>query len=114
MKSNTCFKKDGQPLTVFFSEYEAQEGADYANSTYDNNLSPYQCKKCDGFHLSPANRQTPSTQCSRCKGADGAPKNLYETEQGAQRRAIILYTERNTNLYAYPCPYHKGWHLTKR
>ncbi len=53
-KSNTCFSnKIEKPLTEYFSEQEAEEGAAYANITYGNNLAPYQCNNCNKWHLSP-------------------------------------------------------------
>lgn len=114
MKSNTCFKKDGQPLTEYWSEYEAQEGADYINNTYNKNLSSYACKKCGKFHLSPKDRQTPSTICPSCVDGNGTPKDLYSNEESARRRAAILHEEWKLELNIYECPDHDGWHLTKQ
>lgn len=115
MKSNVCFsKKNNEPLTVYSSEYQAQEGADYINNTYNKNLSPYKCSNCDNFHLSPVDRQTPSSKCRNCTSSTGSYKDLYRTKEGAQRRASILYKERNLSLNIYPCRYNSGWHLTKQ
>ena len=33
-KSTTCFKKDGEPLSEYSSEYEASEGASYVKYNY--------------------------------------------------------------------------------
>jgi len=115
MKSNTCFnKKDGAPLSVYKTEHEAQEAANYANNTYDNNLSSYQCNKCNDFHLSPKDRQTPSSICNSCTGGDGRYKHLYQTKEDAKKRSDILYNEQGISLNVYQCHYSDGWHLTKQ
>ena len=52
LKSTTCFgKQTGRPLTEYDSEYDALDGADYANSKYGQNLVPYQCDTCGLWHL---------------------------------------------------------------
>lgn len=114
-KSDTCIGKvSGEPLSVYESKYEADEAAEYANTQYDNNLSPYQCTKCGEWHLAPQNRHTPNSKCHDCKDSNGNLKALYETRETAQRRADILAEERNVNLSVYPCPYNAGWHLTSK
>jgi hypothetical protein len=105
-KSTTCFKKDGSPLTVYYSEHEAQEGAAYVNSLHGLGLVPYLCQKCRHWHLSPKNRITPSRHCSHCN------KELYDTEEDAENRAIIIEKEREIMLSVYRCQHHDGWHLT--
>jgi hypothetical protein len=114
IKSDSCFsKRTGKPLTEYDTKYQAQEGADYANSTYDNDLSPYQCSHCELWHLSPRDRQTSSSKCNACVGGNGQYKDLYSTQEYAEKRASILYEERSIRLTAYKCPYYSGWHLTK-
>ena len=114
IKSDSCSsKRTGEPLTEYNTEYEAQEGADYANSTYGNNLAPYKCRDCGMWHLSPKDRQTPSSKCNSCTDSNGQYKDLYATEQAAERRATILYEEKGISLSVYECPYDRGWHLTK-
>lgn len=113
-KSETCVgKKTGKPLTEYDSEREAQEGADYANSRYQNNLAPYPCDTCGKWHLTPADRQTPSTACKLCTGTDGKPKEAYRSREDAQRRADILRREMGADLKVYQCEHGSGWHLTK-
>lgn len=113
-KSKTCFsKKTGKPLTEYMSRYEADEGADYANKTYGNSLSSYQCNVCGGWHLSPKVRQTPSIKCPECTDSNGYSKALYLTYESALNRASILYEERGVMLSVYECPHYEGWHLTK-
>jgi len=106
-KSATCFSRTGEPLTEYDSKYEAQEGADYANIEYGNNLIPYKCHKCGLWHLSPEARQTPSIQCGICG------KSLYKTKKDAEKRAAILRKELGARLRVYRCPCNDGWHLTK-
>lgn len=113
-KSDTCVgKKSGKPLTEYDSQHEAQEGADHANSTYGQGLVPYQCDRCEMWHLSPENRQTPSTRCGYCRGSDGKPKESYGSAEDAQRRADILRREQGVSLQVYACEYGSGWHLTR-
>ena len=113
-KSETCTgKKTGKPLTEYDSEADALEGAQYANSRYRQNMVPYQCDECGLWHLSPLERQTPSTKCGYCTGADGKPKDSYQSRELAQRRADILRREQGAVLNLYPCEYGNGWHLTR-
>jgi|SaaInl8_200m_RNA_FD_contig_31_1827350_length_952_multi_3_in_0_out_0_1 hypothetical protein len=113
-KSNSCMnKRTGEPLTEYYSEYEAQDGANYANATYGHNLVPYKCDKCGLWHLSPKNRQTPSTKCYACTDSRGYLKSLYQTREHAKTRAEILYKEKGIRLKIYRCVYSDGWHLTK-
>ena len=48
-----------------------------------------------------------------CHGADGRPKDAYDTPGDAERRADILYREQGLSLRVYECPHGQGWHLTK-
>ncbi len=114
MKSKTCTgKTTGKPLTEYGSENEAAEAAQYASANYKRQLTPYLCQTCGKWHLSPANRQTPSQKCAHCAGADGRPKDTYRNEKEAKLRAAIIRKESGVSLRAYPCPYGSGWHLTK-
>lgn len=114
MKSDTCFGKvSGKPLTEFFTEQDAQNTAEYSKIHYENILAPYDCKKCDFWHLSPTARQTPSTKCQYCTAGDGEYKNSYKTKGDAHKRANILYFEQGHLLDVYKCRYGNGWHLTK-
>ena len=113
-KSSTCVgRATGTPLTEYNSEAEAEEGAIHARLAYGHDLIPYHCQRCELWHLAPRARQTPSTTCARCTGADRQPKEAYETEDSALRRAEILLSERGIRLRSYRCPYGLGWHLTK-
>ncbi|MDR0307768.1 MAG: hypothetical protein LBI42_13155 [Chitinispirillales bacterium] len=107
-KSSSCFGSNGKPLSVYYSESEADEGAYHVRSEYRLNLSPYQCSRCGYWHLSPGSRQTPSTDCAFCV------KKLYETKAAAEKRAKIIEDEQGTALKVYRCPHQNGWHLTKK
>jgi len=112
-KSTTCIGKVSKnPLTEYDSEAEALGGASYAIERYGQHNVPYRCNRCRLWHLSPANRQTPSVTCGVCHGQDGRPKATYASEQDAERRAAILFREQGVQLRTYECD-HGGWHLTK-
>ena len=113
-KSTRCHGKiSGQPVTEYDSESEALAGAQHARSAYQKDLVPYPCNTCGYWHLAPRGRQTPSTTCYRCVGADGRQKEAYASEHDAETRATILYRERGIHLRTYLCQYGQGWHLTK-
>ena len=114
-KSDSCYgRRTGEPLTVYNSSFEAQQGADYANREYGNNLAPYKCERCGLWHLSPKDRQTPSVTCPSCTDRDGHHKDLYRSKTAAETRVAILQKEAGVCLGIYKCPYHDGWHLTKK
>jgi hypothetical protein len=52
-------------------------------------------------------------KCYYCKGRDGKNKDIYETLDFAMATIKHLERERNIYLNPYPCPYGKGYHLTK-
>ncbi|MGI9346094.1 MAG: hypothetical protein ACR2PW_07520 [Gammaproteobacteria bacterium] len=108
-KSTTCFGKTSgsKPLTEYASAAEARDAAEYASKTYGKDLTAYRCKTCRKWHLSPADRQTPSTPCTECG------KDLYKTQKAAKLRGEILLKEMKVKLRVYKCPQGKGWHLTK-
>lgn len=113
-KSNTCFsKRDGSALSTYESQEEADNGANYANEKYQRDLKAYICDKCNLWHLSPKDRETPNSICKHCTDGENKPKALYQTEGNARRRAEILYNEKAIRLNIYKCEYSEGWHLTK-
>lgn len=113
-KSTQCVGKgSGQYLMEYDCFEDAQAGADHAQARYGSASVSYPCHRCGLWHLAPRDRQTPSTPCSYCQGADGKPKDAYDTAQNAERRADILYRERGVSLRVYECPHGQGWHLTK-
>ena len=108
IKSTTCFKKDGKPLSQYFSEYEARDGASHVKYKYGLDLAPYLCSKCGYWHLSPKERQTPSKECTYCTDSQGKRKELYETEEAAKTRAKIIEEEQGIKLKVYKCPEQDG------
>ncbi|WP_348720672.1 hypothetical protein [uncultured Alcanivorax sp.] len=111
-KSITCMSKLGEPLTEYEYEVQAESAANYINTIYGNDLIPYDCTKCSYWHLTPKSRHTPSRTCDYCTSSSGEPKSLYETREGAEKRAEILAKQGTPNLRVYECPYENGWHLT--
>lgn len=113
-KSTTCIGKvSGKPLTEYDTEYEAQIGAQRAQAKHQKDFAYYRCDKCGLWHLTPLHRQTPSQVCLDCADSNGKQKAAYATQDAAKKRAAILWSERRVKLQIYPCPYSKGWHLTK-
>ena len=114
MKSKSCVSSQtGKPVTVYPSEYQAQQGAYYVNAEYGEQMSPYKCHKCGLWHLSPIKRQTPSSKCTTCTDRNGHYKELYISKKAAELRAEIIKNEKNVVLGVYRCPNENGWHLTK-
>lgn len=115
-KSPSCMtRKTGRPLTEYDSKIEAKSAANFANKNFTgNDLVPYKCNRCGFWHLSPADRQTPSKTCSVCRGADGKLKEAYLNESTAKQRAELLCKEQGVTLKVYECEHGNGWHLTKQ
>jgi len=44
-----------------------------------------------------------------CKDSNGESKYLYSS----QKELEYMLSSKSITLHAYPCPYEKGWHLTK-
>jgi hypothetical protein len=112
IKSATCFGHNGQPISEYASRREALEAAEYANTTYRKKLVPYECDRCGQWHLSPIERQTPSSIRCKCLDRYGMPKALYDTKDGATKRARILSKEKGLGLTVYQCPHSQGFHLS--
>lgn len=113
-KSESCQGSTGQPLTEYASRKETHEAADYARTKFKKNLIAYECPKCAQWHLSPKERQTPSSNECKCRDSYGLSKALYETKDGANRRSQILSREKGVRLSVYKCPEGKGFHLTRK
>jgi len=113
-KSETCVgKRTGRAVTEYWSESDALDGADHVLEKCGKRMAPYHCARCERWHLSPAERETPSFICHSCTGRNGHAKATYRTEAEARRRAEILREEQGAELTIYPCPSGTGWHLTK-
>lgn len=115
-KSKKCRGKiSGKQLTSYESEEEALEAIKYLKKKhiFNNPMVVYKCPTCGYFHLSPKSRQTKSVTCG-CLDSNNKQKQLYETKESAQRRADIIKKEKRVELYVYPCPSNKGFHLTHK
>ena len=106
VKSQTCFSRTtGAPLSEYGSWDDAVSAAGYIYDQSGPELYAYHCDVCDLFHLAPAARHTPSTECDHCSSSDGRPKMAYESKQDARRRADILREEHGADLTVYECPH---------
>lgn len=112
LKSATCFGSSGHPLSEYPARREAHDAAEYVNRSLRKKLVPYECGRCGQWHLSPAERQTPSLIACKCLDRYGMPKALYETKDGARQRAKILSNEKALKLSVYQCPHTHGFHLS--
>ena len=111
-KSSTCFSRTGNPLTEYDTVDEAQSSADYENGRNGCDLVPYQCQKCEKFHLKPREFfvQKLTTLCS-CSGIKGNGKDAYPTRADAEKMAGIR-AKAGVRLSVYECPEGNGYHLT--
>lgn len=60
------------------------------------------------FFEAPVDDDRKKTYCT-CKDSAGEPKYLYTS----QKEIDYILSSKNISLNVYPCPYEKGWHLTK-
>lgn len=104
-KSSTCFGKNGEPLSVYRTEAEAQESARYQKKS-GRDLFPRKCERCGEWHLTPLEGKPGDCGCSN------SYKNLYPTQEAALRDIERLGAE--GRLRPYPCDRGKGWHLTSK
>lgn len=114
MKSLTCFsKRTNQPLTEFYSLYDAESSALYEKQIRGINLYVYQCDKCGLFHLAPEDSKLNVRKhaCS-CRDSKGNPKSLYLTKEDAEKQLIKSQKEQRIQLKIYPCEQGLGYHLT--
>ncbi len=111
-KSETCFSKNGNPLSVYESYSEALESADYQFASAGIKFSPYQCDTCGKYHLKPTEFYCKklSSFCS-CTDHNGKRKDSYETRSDAEKM-INIRKRAGVTLYVYACPQGKGYHLT--
>ena len=48
MKSETCFsKKNGEPLSQYYTQLDAEEAATFIKENYQSSLIAYECNKCE-------------------------------------------------------------------
>ena len=50
-----------------------------------------------------------SHEVCTCQDANGEQKHLYKTKDELE----YMLASKSIKLKSYPCPYEKGWHLTK-
>ena len=53
-------------------------------------------------------------QLCSCTDSKGQPKDLYASEEFAQKEADVLAIQKRVKLKVYACPDSSGWHLSKR
>ena len=53
-------------------------------------------------------------QLCSCTDSKGQPKDLYASEEFAQKEANELAAQKRVKLKVYLCPDNCGWHLSKR
>lgn len=111
-KSETCFSKSGNPLSVYRNFSEAQESADYQYSQSGVSLTVYKCNACGKYHLKPTEFycEKLSSVCS-CTDHNGKKKDAYPTAQDAEKMVNIRKSAGIT-LFVYKCPQGNGYHLT--
>lgn len=95
------------------SRRDADIGADRAKTQYGSDVTPYLCDACGKWHLAPTDRIINTTTCPLCTSREGLPKDSYESEAQARKKAANLRQERGEVLSWYKCRYGNGWHLTK-
>ena len=49
-----------------------------------------------------------------CMESRGDFKYIYETKKEAEKQVEYSWRSKRVKLLLYPCPYHCGWHLSKR
>ena len=107
MNSQKCrSKRTGKVIISYQTKAEAMYEAKRQKEKYKQDFEPYQCNDCSFWHLSPSSRSTPSKYCSSCS------KQLYLSQESANKRKNIIFKEQNKSLKIYKCPYNNGWHLT--
>ena len=67
-----------------------------------------QTQKKHHFFNAVANEDKEKIYCT-CKDSSGESKYLYTS----QKELDYMLSSNITTLHSYPCPYEKGWHLTK-
>lgn len=115
MKSTTCFsKKTNESLSVYETEAEAQQSANYQRYENGRSLYPYHCELCGLWHLAPTETRINvlHNACS-CIDRCGKHKDLYLSREDAEKAKSKCESERGYRLYIYECPRKNGFHLTK-
>lgn len=116
MKSTTCFSKTTKnPLSVYTTEAEAQQSADYQRYENGRSLYPYHCERCGLWHLAPtASRINVLRNACSCADSCGRHKDLYLSYEDALKAKTKRESEGACPLYIYPCETRSGYHLTHK
>ena len=89
MKSTNCFsKKTNEALSVYETEAEAQQSANYQRYENGRSLYPYHCERCGLWHLAPTETRINvlHNACS-CLDSSGKHKDLYLSREDAEKVA---------------------------
>ena len=115
MKSEICFSKvTGAPLSVYNTEAEAQQSANYQLQN-GRSLYPYHCERCGLWHLAPTtSRINVLHNACRCEDSFRRSKDLYLSREDAAKAKSKRESEGAGKLYIYECTSGKGFHLTHR
>ena len=107
-------KKTNEALSVYETEAEAQQSADYQCCENGRSLYPYHCERCGLWHLAPTETRINvlHNACS-CIDSCGKHKDLYLSREDAEKAKSKCERERGYRLYIYECPRKNGFHLTK-
>ena len=115
MKSTTCFSKTTKnPLSVYTTETEAQQSADYQLRN-GRSLYAYRCERCGLWHLAPtASRINVLHKACCCEDSFGKSKDLYASREDAEKARCKRESEGAGQLYIYEYPDGRGFHLTHK
>lgn len=108
MVRKVCLTREGKPRAEYEFREDAEESAAWTFMKHGLQLVPYRCDNCRNWHLTPAERNTPSKFCKKC-GKEG-----YDDEFSALIRADLIFKERRVKLKTYRCPHGTRWHLTSK
>ena len=71
--------------------------------------SHYEKRRITEPRLKTINNYTKKQLSCTCKDSVGESKYLYSS----QKEIEYILASKSVQLSSYPCPYEKGWHLTK-
>ncbi len=112
-RSETCFKRNGDPLMEYDSVCEAEDSAQFVLANFNNQMEPYRCDSCEKHHLA-LKGKVPTSNYYACKDRNGGAKDSYESEEAAERQSDYLCNTKQIILKTYHCYDCNYWHLTSR
>jgi len=110
--SESCVDRGGGRLREFDRRADAIRAAKFDPLSVSA-VEPYECPKCDHWHLRPVEATGPiptDGTCLQCSGRDGRPKIAHPTYESALEQAL---STTGAQLTVYQCPHGRGWHLTR-